>query len=255
VNEPDRIVDRQRRPSYLLLALEGPRAASELAVLAAARPLLAQAPKGDGHPVLVLPGLRADDRSTLPLRRYLRRLDYHVHGWGLGANVGPTDSIVDGIRQRVRTLHDRYDEPMSLVGWSLGGIYAREIARAAPQWVRQVITLGSPFRDIPGEESHPAAFVRTFRRREPRRPPDRGSLPVPATAIFSRSDGVVPWRASQGEEGPRSESIEVVSSHCGLGHHPAALWAIADRLAQPPGAWHPFRPSGGWAPLFPKVTA
>jgi pimeloyl-ACP methyl ester carboxylesterase len=255
VTTADRTLDPPRRPSYLLLALEGPRAAGELAALAAFRPLLAKAPKGDGHPVLVLPGLRADDRSTLPLRRYLRRLGYHVHGWGLGTNLGPSDLVVDGLRQRVRALHDRYDQPLSLVGWSLGGIYAREIARVAPERVRQVITLGSPFREIPGEESHPAAFIRAFRGREPRRPPDRGPLTIPATAIFTRTDGIVPWRASQGEDGPRSESIEIVSSHCGLGHHPAALWAIADRLAQPPGAWQRFRPRGGWAPLFPKVAA
>jgi len=244
-----------RRPSLALLALEGPRAMGELGLLAGFQPLLRQAPAGDGHPVLVLPGLLADDRSTAPMRGFLRGLGYHVHGWSLGRNL-PSERIRDGLRTRVEELVARHgDRPLSLVGWSLGGIYARQIALAAPSSVRQVITLGSPFAESPGEESHPGAVMRRiFGDRPPPPNLDRGPLPVPSTAVFTRSDGVVPWRASRGETGARCESIEVVASHCGLGHHPAVLWAVADRLAQPQGQWQPFHPRPPWSLLYPKTA-
>jgi len=252
----DRAAGPPRRPSLVLLALEGPRAAGELGMLAAFRPLLARAPRGDGHPVLVLPGLQADDRSTAPLRRFLSALGYAVHGWRLGTNRGPDEATVEGIRQRVSDLHLRHGgRAMSLVGWSLGGIYAREIARRGPSVVRQVITLGSPFRHVPGEESHPAAFIRAVSGgRWTERSLDAGPLEVPATAVYTRTDGVVPWRASRADPAPHAENIEVVSSHCGLGHHPAVLWAVADRLAQPPGEWQPFRAAGAWALLYPRAS-
>jgi pimeloyl-ACP methyl ester carboxylesterase len=222
-------------------------------VFAALRPLLARAPRGDGHPVLVLPGFTADDLSTRPLRRFLRDLGYQVHGWRLGRNVGPTGAIVNGLRARFGELAERHrGELISLVGWSLGGIYAREIARSAPESVRLVITLGSPFRHTPGEESHPAAAVRAVaRRRGVSTRLDQSPLLVPTTAIYTRTDGVVPWRASRDDDGERAESIEVVGSHSGLGHNPAVLWAIADRLAQPRGEWAPFRPTGPWRTAFP----
>jgi len=240
-----------RRPSLALLALEAPRAAGELGLFAAARPLLARAPRGDGHPVLVLPGFGAADRSTGPLRGFLRSLGYHVHGWRLGRNLGPDARTIEGIGRRleyVLTEHGR--QPMSIVGWSLGGIYAREIARRAPEAVRQVITLGSPFRPIFDEESYPAAALRAVGRRA-YRPDTHERLVVPTTAIFSRSDGIVPWRSARDDDGEQAESIEVIASHCGLAHHPAVLWAIADRLAQPAGEWKPFRPSGPWAAVYP----
>ncbi len=235
-----------------LLAAEGPRAAAELATLATFRPILERAPRGDGHPVLVLPGLGGDDRSTVPLRGYLRRRGYAVHGWGLGTN-SISRRVVMALGQRFDELYERHGrQPISLVGWSLGGIYSREIARARPVAVRQVITLGSPFREAPGEESHPSAWIRAMYPNLPRRQLDQSALAVPSTAIFSRTDGVVPWRAARDVASPRSESIEVIGSHVGLGHHPGALWAIADRLAQPAGEWHPFHPPPLVAGLYPR---
>jgi len=243
--------DRVRRPSLALLALEGPRAVGELGLLAGFQPLLRQAPVGDGHPVLVLPGLLADDRSTAPLRHFLRRLGYHVHGWSLGRNL-PSERVRSGLAARVEELVARHgSRRISLVGWSLGGIYARQIARVVPGSVRQVITLGSPFAETPGEESHPGAMMRLLFGDRPPPQLEQGPLPVPSTAIFTRSDGIVPWRAARGQAGPRSESIEVGASHCGLGHHPAVLWAVADRLAQPEGRWAPFRPAPPWSVLYP----
>lgn len=240
------------RPSLGLLALEAPRAIGELGWFQTFRPLLDRAPRGDGHPVLVLPGLTAGDRSTGPMRGFLRRIGYHVHGWRLGTNMGPTPETVAGLRQRFADLREKHpDETISIVGWSLGGIYAREIAKAMPDAVRQVITLGSPFRDLPGHESHPAAFWR-MTGRTPLRVVGDGPLTVPFTAVYTRSDGVVAWRTSVAEAGPRAESVEVRGSHAGLGHNPAVLWVIADRLAQPPGRWSPFRPTGPWSALYPR---
>ena len=225
-------------------------------MFASFRPLLARAPHGDGHPVLVLPGMGATDRSTAPMRGFLAGLGYQVHGWRLGRNM-PTPVVIDALRNRFAELYQRHGGvPMSLVGWSLGGIYAREIAAIRPDTVREVITLGSPFQDVPGEESHPAALIRALRpdlaRRRGVNRPGQGPLRIPSTAIFSRTDGIVPWRAARNIDGPFAESIEVVSSHVGLGHHPGVLWAVADRLAQPAGGWRPFVPDGAWARLFPS---
>ena len=215
-----------------LLALEAPRAAGELGLLGAATPLLAGSPRGDGHMVLVMPGLGASDASTRPLRRFLRRLGYDVHGWALGRNAGPTTVMLDGIDRRFADLHGRVSQPVSLIGWSMGGIFARRLARMNPELVRQVITLGSPFRMMSGTRS--------------------SELAMPSTAVFSKSDGIAPWRTCFDGEGAQHESIEVVGSHCGLGHHPAVLHVIADRLAQPVGEWKPFEPGRAWRPFFPR---
>ena len=211
-------------PSPRRLAVDGARAAGELSAMGALIPLLRRAPRGDGHPVLVLPGLGAGDRSTTPLRWFLRDRGYFVHGWRLGTNLGPTEETTAGIRDLVGKLSRQHGEPISVVGWSMGGIYAREIARRMPDVVRQVVTLGSPFQMA----------------RNP------GSLPVPATSVYTRSDGVVDWEKCREPAGPRRESIEVKGSHTGLGHNPAVLLVIADRLAQPEGTWVPFEATTRW---------
>jgi pimeloyl-ACP methyl ester carboxylesterase len=236
-------------PSPLLTALEG-RAWLELVSLLPALPVLDRAPAGDGHPVLVLPGWLAGDVSTRMLRWFLRRRGYHVHGWRLGRNVGATEEIVHGLGRRFHALRRRHDRPVSIVGWSLGGIYARELARRFPDDVRQVITLGSPFADP--SATTPARLYRALLGVEPGgRRTLAEPIPVPATSIYSRSDGVVAWQSCLDTPGPLRENVEVWSSHCGLGHHPAALLVIADRLAQPAGAWRPFV-SRSWQrwPLF-----
>ena len=237
-------------PGLPLYLSEPGRAAADYGLYLATRPLLDRLPHGDGHPVLVLPGLLADDVSTRILRRVLRRLDYRVHGWRLGRNIGPTAACVTGLRDRMEDLSDRYGRPATLVGWSLGGIFARDIARRAPESVRQVITLGSPFRL---EHNGQSRATRVFDRYahlhvEHRTLPlesEATPMPVPSTSIYSHFDGIVPRRSCLDLPGERCENIAVMASHLGLGHHPAAIWAIADRLAQPEGRWKPFK-----APLF-----
>jgi len=228
-------------PPLSYLALEG-RAGLEFSMYLAALPLLELMPRGDGHPVLVLPGFTASDTSTLALRRFLRRRGYHAHGWRLGRNLGPSTRVVTGLGERFEALKKRHARKVSLIGWSLGGIYAREISRLFPDDVRQVITLASPFRDPLANNVlfPPSAAARLdrdpllyARLREP--------LPVPTTAVYTRTDGIVAWRSCIEEEGPYRENVAVWSSHCGIGHHPMALRVIADRLAQPEGEWRPYR--------------
>ena len=211
--------------------------------------------------VLVLPGFTASDRSTRPLRRLLRSKGYAVHGWGLGANVGPHPRVIDGLERRLTELYERYDAPVSVVGWSLGGIYAREMARASPDQVRLVITLGSPYRFRTGDRGHTSELYNAvgpaheaFPGRlvaEEERPP----LAVPATSIYSRLDGIVRWQACIEPVGPNRENIEVVGTHIGLGFNVAALYAIADRLNQPIGTWQPFVPPLWLRHLYPRPSA
>ena len=238
--------DPSTAPSRELLLLEL-RAISELAAYFSAYPLLRLAPRGDGHPVLVLPGLGASDGSTRPLRSYLKAQGYQAHGWKLGPNHGPRPGAEAKMEARLAELAERHQRKVSLIGWSLGGIFARELARRAPEQVRSVITLGSPFAGAPKASNAWRFYERVSgravddwaQRERMRLPP-----PVPSTAIFSRSDGIVAWQGCLEQEGPMSENIEVEGSHCGLGHNPAVLYAIADRLAHAEGAWRPFDRSG-----------
>jgi len=233
-------------PSLALFALEG-RWVLELGALLAAWPVLALSPRGDGHPVLVLPGFLASDRSTQPLRAFLRSRGYTPHGWERGTNLGPLPDVLPALETRLRDLARRRDRKVSIVGWSLGGVFARALAREVPHLVRQVITLASPLRAF-----HANSLGRLF----PSGPRARNAmpeilaraqepLPVPTTAIVSRSDGIVAWQSCTQEPGPLRETIEVRSSHCGMGHHPAALLIVADRLALAEGAWRPFRGGAG----------
>lgn len=244
-----------RRPSRGLLFLEG-RVVLEWAALLPALPLLRRAPRGDEQPVLVLPGFMASDVSTGVLRRFLAQLGYRAHGWGLGRNVGPSSEMAQGLALRLEELRRRYGRRVSVVGQSLGGIYARELARRFPDDVRQVITLASPFQDPEATNVPSALLVRRRQHPDERafRERLRAPLPVPSTAIYSRTDGIVAWRSCCEDPGPQRESIEVESSHLGMGHHPVVLLTIADRLRQPEGAWEPFRPPAGWSwPLVPRV--
>jgi pimeloyl-ACP methyl ester carboxylesterase len=254
----DRAADLEsiRPPGWGRLLLEG-RAVLEVTAALAAYPFLRQAPHGDGHPVLVLPAFMTSDFSTRVLRAFLRDRGYVVHGWKRGVNRGPTPETVAHLVQRLHELQQRHGRRVSLIGWSLGGVYARELARAFPTEVRQVITLATPFRNL--EAVNLPAFLLTRRRPHPDEAAlrQRLQLPlaVPLTAIYSRTDGIVSWQSCVAEPGPRSESLEVAGSHIGIGHHPVVLLTIADRLAQPEGAWKPFRPPPGWAwPFVPRVA-
>lgn len=241
------------------------RALFELAASSAMLPLLLQAPRGDKHPVMVLPGFMASDASTRPLRSFLKMKKYAAHGWGLGRNlgshiVGGQHLVSDALIDQVIRLAVEHDRKVSLIGWSLGGILAREVARVAPDCVRQVISLGSPFNGAKGaaplaaklfemingdiSTTHDDMLERVLE------PP-----PVPNSAIFSRSDGIAHWQSCIHDSHrlhAQSEHIEVKGSHLGLGHNPQVLWIIANRLAQTEGHWQPFRDRTLHRILFPN---
>jgi len=248
-------------PGPLLYLTEPARAVVDAGLLTSTAPLLGMLPRGDGHPVLVLPGLGAGDPATFVLRRVLRRQGYRSHGWGLGVNLGPTQRTRDGLAARLDELTDRYQTPISLVGWSLGGLYAHQLSWHRTESVRQVITLGSPLRlgaslvsQLDNDAAAPdlsdfpqwprwSAWARWFTSHQSDTSPGDGApLPVPATSIYSVMDGIVGWRLCLTDIAPRAENIGVAASHLGFTYHPAVAFAIADRLAQPAGQWSPFRP-------------
>ena len=232
-------------PNALLMALEL-RAPWELWSVLPAWPLLAKAPAGDGHPVIVFPGLSASDGSTVPMRSYLQNLGYDVSGWNQGFNFGPRAGILEAAKRQVEETFTQTGEKVCLVGWSLGGIYARELAKLLPDCVRSVITMGTPFSGSHKSTNAWRLYELTSGRditQELSKFDLKAAPPVPTTSIYSRTDGVVAWQTSiQAPSGsnPLTENVEVFASHLGLGLNPSAWWALADRLAQPEGKWRPF---------------
>ena len=242
-------------PGALLMMMEA-RAPWEYAAMLAAAPWLNRLPVGDGHPVVVFPGLGAADMSTAPLRNFLRDRGYTPYPWKQGFNFGPRQGVLDSCRAHVQQVAQRHQGKVSLVGWSLGGIYAREIAKEQPDIARCVITLGTPFSGHPratnawrlyemlsGQSVHDPALVEQI----------RVAPACPTTSIYSKSDGIVAWQCSINADAPHTENIEVHASHVGMGMNPLALYAIADRLAQDPQDWQRFDVKGArkW---FYKVT-
>jgi len=215
--------------------------------------ILRAAPKGDRHPVLVLPGFTTSDDSTLILRRFLTQLGYKSMPWLLGTNTGNPKLLERAMRRTFRLSHS-FGVPISIIGHSLGGVFAREIARELPQEVRSVITLGSPFAATDSESSNPLVgklFERmsglTIEEMREQIPIERRneSLQMPATAVFTKEDGVVGWQTCVAEETHNSENIRVRGSHCGLAMNPNVLAIIADRLAQDPNNWQRFDTEAG----------
>ena len=247
------VTEEQRlRPPSLFLMLAEARGLFELNSSLLLSPLLLRAPKGDGHPVLALPGFLASDLSMAPMRRYLTELGYDTHAWNMGRNLGGVASKRGALRDLLRRIHDQTGRKVSLLGWSLGGVYARDLALQMPDMVRDVITLGSPFaNDIRATNAtrlYEALSGEAVDDNPEIREAIAGDLPVPATSIYSRTDGIVNWHTCLQRSSDTAENIEVYfASHIGLGVNPAALWAVADRLAQPEGEFKHFDRSGPFA--------
>ena len=240
------------RPPGLGLLLAEARGILEFNTSLLLSPLLMRAPRGDGHPVLALPGFLASDLSMAPMRRYLRELGYDTYAWRMGRNIGGISRLRAALRERVAELHTATGRKVSVVGWSLGGVYARDLALQAPEMVRYVVTLGSPFaNDIRATNAtrlYEALSGETLEDNSELRTAIAGDLPVPTTSIYSRSDGIVNWRTCVLRPSDTAENIEVhLASHIGLGVNAAALWAVADRLAQPEGQFKQFDRSGPFA--------
>jgi pimeloyl-ACP methyl ester carboxylesterase len=240
------------RPPGLGLFLAEARGILEFNASLLLSPLLLRAPRGDGHPVLALPGFLASDLSMMPMRRYLSELGHDTYAWQMGRNIRGVSRTRAALRDRLAAIHHATGRKISIVGWSLGGVFARDLALQAPELVRSVITLGSPFaNDVRATN---ATWLYELLAGEPAednpelRKSIGGDLPVPATSIYSRTDGIVNWRTCLSRPSDTAENIEVhLASHVGLGVHPAALWAIADRLAQREGEFRQFDRSGPFA--------
>jgi pimeloyl-ACP methyl ester carboxylesterase len=205
------------RPPGLFLMLAEARSVLELNTSLLLSPLLMRAPKGDGHPVLALPGFLASDLSMAPMRRYLKELGYDAHAWNMGRNLGGVASKRGALRDLLTQTYETTGRKVSIIGWSLGGIYARDLALQLPDMVRSVITLGSPFaNDVTATN---------------------------ATKLYEALSG-----EGINDNSDTAENIEVhLASHIGLGVNPAALWAVADRLAQAEGEFKQFDRSGPFA--------
>jgi pimeloyl-ACP methyl ester carboxylesterase len=243
--------DKWRPPGLGLLLAEA-RGIFEFNASLLLSPLLMRAPRGDGHPVLALPGFLASDLSMAPMRRYLTALGYDAYAWKMGRNVGGFARMRTALRDRLAEIHATTGRKVSVVGWSLGGVYARDLALQAPELVRYVVTLGSPFagnvRATNATRLYEALSGEAVQDNSGLRQAIAGDLPVPTTSIYSRSDGVVNWRTCRLRPSDTAENIEVhLASHVGLGVNAAALWATADRLAQPEGQFTQFDRSGPFA--------
>ena len=245
-----------KRPhlAYSLLELRAPL---EAITLSASMPILKRAPQGDGQPVLVLPGFMTGDRATFVLRRYLNEQGFSTHAWGQGTNPGLREDIYQKLEEHVERIYNTHGQKVSLVGWSLGGLYARVLGHRRSSKIRQVITLGSPFGINSSFSSDDLAISGPVLKLYQRLNPDGDSdplatgdpiwespPPVPCTAIYSEDDGVASWQYCIDDVSERTENIRIIGSHTGLTHNPFVLYALADRLAQPINQWKPFKLNG-----------
>ncbi len=246
-------------PPTLLHSFTEWRALIEMGLLPCTLPLLMTAPPGDGHPVLLLPGFMADEVSLFALKQFLNFRGYEVQTWGFGRNVGFQRRHVQALEQKIRHMHHHSGRKVSLVGWSLGGVFAMYSAHAATECVRSVITLGSPVSIDATVGSKSPNFVKALYRvvAHPMGPNAHAMLPaarkmreggvprIPVSCLYSLGDGVVPPQEATIEGEPSMhENIRVFGSHTGLGFNAMVLWIVADRLAQPEGRWHPFKLDG-----------
>ena len=244
-----------KRPSILKAIADPVRATGEFATSLGLLPFSRLLPSGDGHPVLVLPGFMGGDGSTRTLRQFLKSLDYQPHGWGLGRNIGPTEKVLNELPELLERIAADAGTQASLIGWSLGGVYARHLAAHAPGFVRFVVTLGTPVRsEVHGASNASPLFEALRATHVPGHPMlDSGHpLSVPVTAVHTRSDGIVHWETCLIEDAATAENLRVRGSHIGLGFNPAVGYIIADRLGQPAAEWAPFEAPGPYRRIITR---
>ncbi|NKC01715.1 MAG: alpha/beta hydrolase [Pseudomonadales bacterium] len=237
-------------PGMLDSLTELPRTLFEVSMLTTQwASLMREAPEAQPHPVMILPGFSAGDSSTVMLRRFLTQLGYKPLPWLQGVNTGHP-RLLEAAMIRFYRLSHSMGTKISLVGQSLGGVYAREIAKQFPDAVRSVITLGSPYGATETGSTNPLVeklFERmsglTVEELRAMMPSARESAPLamPTTSVYSKADGVVGWETCIEPESPTSENIRVWGSHSGMGMNPDVFRIVADRLAQDPESWQPFK--------------
>ena len=259
--------DAPAKPPARLYTLLEWRSLIEFGLLPAAWPWLRGTPKGDGHPVLLLPGLAAGDATLIPLAAFLRSRGYAVETWGFGRNRGFNRKFAAALEQKVRYMQHRAGRKISLIGWSLGGVFAFDMAHRLPGCVRGVYSLGSPMRLSTERVEAPLAVKVLYRwLAHPLGPVAHMAMsrarllekapPVPSTCIYSATDGVVPAHAAVIDAGQMEhENLPVPGSHLGLGINPLVMWMLADRLAQEEGRWAPFVPRGAFARVYKRLLS
>jgi len=237
-----------KKPGVFWLATEAARALFEYGSFYPYKYFSRDSDKGDGHPVLTLPGFMSGDMSTKPLRELLQNLEYNTYGWGLGRNFGE-ESDLERLFDLSDKIYQEHRKQITIIGWSLGGIYARQIAKARPHLIRQVITLSSPFKGVNGK-NHVAWIHKLITSGKIEDVIDPELLadipkpaPVPTTAIYSKQDGIVPWEfCIENEENDIHQNIQVYGSHLGLGVNPTVIKIIVDRLKYNQSNWTKFTP-------------
>lgn len=226
------------------------RAFFEMAYCAQLQPLLARRKRGRGEPVVLIPAFMLGDGGTAFMRKHLRKMGYRAYGWRQGRNTGLRMSYLDGLLAHIEALTERFDQPVTVVGWSLGGVYARAVAAQRPDLVRQVITLGSPFNaPTMDDDAISGPVLKLYEWLNPDGLDDpmldlkdcwQSAPTVPSTAIYSEGDGIAHWHYCVDKVDENTENIRVPGSHLGMTHNAAVLYAVADRLAQRRD-WQPFK--------------
>ncbi len=191
------------------------------------------------QPVMVMPGFGGTDLSTVPLRACLNAAGFDAVGWGLGRNDGDVEALLPRVVAAVSKYAGRSGGPVQLVGWSLGGVFAREVARDLPDDVARVVTFGTPviggpkYTQVGGRYAALGFDLDALEHAVAQ----RHLVPIraPITAIYSRRDGIVAWRACIDPWTPNVEHVEVRSSHLGLGIDPDVYRIVLDRLASGAG--------------------
>ncbi len=237
-----------RKAQFKFFRLLEARAIFEWQSFYALRPLLKRFPKGDGHTVIVFPGFMSSDRATKPLRRFLSDLGYDARGWGLGTNMMFSQDLEAEMVALVTEAYEQSGDKVSLVGWSLGGLFAREVAKLCEDKVRGVVTLGSPISGVRGHSNASALFEALNGKPTAAEQQKYDALKlapsVPTTSVYSKTDGIVAWEGSIQSSGRQVENIEVPASHLGMGFNAFALYVVADRLSQSKNEWKPFKIAG-----------
>ncbi len=244
-------------PSKIWFFTEGGRAMFDWGLSLFSKPIWGDLPSGNGEPVLLIPGFMASDASTKFIRYFLKKKNYTAYPWDLGTNTGNFSKTYPQILEKLQAISEEQGQKVNLIGWSLGGVFAREVAKEKPELVKSVITMGSPFASITQETNASWLYNLVSKRRKNQvkyakmdtihEPPT-----MPSTAIFSKSDGIVNWKGCLEPEMPHTENVEVNAAHMSLGIHPATLVCIADRLAQQEGNWKPFQPNEKVRNMFPS---
>jgi len=201
-------------------------------LLAGLGPLGPRGPE-DGPPALVIPGFLATDRTTMDLRRALARAGWRAHPWLMGVNTGAKPNTMELLASRLDAIYQEAKQPILLVGWSLGGLFARQLACRCPDKVRAVVSLGTPFSGDLKTNTNVREFYERIAGHDVNLPPFErigGKPPVPTLALWSRKDGIVAPSAARGRAGEVDKAVEIDTHHMGFAVYRPALSRVVNEI-------------------------